>query len=38
MDARQVRDDLQRFKQVVEALGQDTGAWRGEVHSGQRRR
>ncbi len=38
MDARQVREDLQRFKQVVEALGQDTGAWRGEVHSGQRRR
>jgi uncharacterized membrane protein len=38
MDTRQVREDLQRFKQLVEALGQETGAWRGEVHSGQRRR
>ena len=37
MDARQVQEDLQRFKQVVEALGEETGAWRGEVHSGQRR-
>ena len=37
MDARQVGEDLQRFKQLVEALGQETGAWRGEVHSGQRR-
>jgi uncharacterized membrane protein len=38
MDTRQVQEDLQRFKQFVEALGQETGAWRGEVHSGQRRR
>jgi uncharacterized membrane protein len=37
LDNRQVREDLERFKQVVEALGQETGAWRGEVHSGQRR-
>jgi uncharacterized membrane protein len=37
MDARQVREDLERFKQLVEVLGQETGAWRGEVHSGQRR-
>ena len=37
LDTRQVREDLQRFKQLVEALGQETGAWRGEVHSGQRR-
>jgi uncharacterized membrane protein len=37
MDARQVQEDLERFKQVVEALGEETGAWRGEVHSGQRR-
>ena len=37
MDARQVQEDLQRFKQVVETLGEETGAWRGEVHSGQRR-
>jgi uncharacterized membrane protein len=37
LDNRQVREDLERFKQVVEVLGQETGAWRGEVHSGQRR-
>jgi uncharacterized membrane protein len=37
LDTRQVREDLQRFKQLVEALGRETGAWRGEVHSGQRR-
>ena len=38
VDTRQVRQDLERFKQLVEALGQETGAWRGEVHSGQQRR
>ena len=37
LDNRQVREDLERFKQLVEALGQETGAWRGEVHSGHRR-
>ena len=37
MDARQVQEDLQRFKQLVEALGTETGAWRGEVRSGERR-
>ena len=36
MDARQVQEDLQRFKQLVEALGTETGAWRGEVRSGER--
>jgi uncharacterized membrane protein len=38
LDNRQVREDLERFKQLVEVLGRETGAWRGEVHSGQRRR
>jgi uncharacterized membrane protein len=37
LDNSQVQEDLERFKQVVEVLGQETGAWRGEVHSGQRR-
>ena len=37
LDSRQVQEDLGRFKQLVEALGQETGAWLGEVHSGQRR-
>jgi uncharacterized membrane protein len=27
--------DLQRFKHFVERRGQETGAWRGEVHGGQ---
>jgi uncharacterized membrane protein len=38
LDTRQIREDLERFKQLVEALGQETGSWRGEVHAGQRRR
>jgi uncharacterized membrane protein len=37
-DSRQVREDLQRFKEVVEALGTEAGAWRGEVHAGERQR
>jgi uncharacterized membrane protein len=37
LDSRQVSEDLQRFKQLVEALGTETGAWRGEVHAGERR-
>jgi uncharacterized membrane protein len=37
MDTRQVREDLERFKQLVEAIGSETGAWRGEVHAGERR-
>jgi uncharacterized membrane protein len=35
-DSRQVKGDLERFKQVVEGLGTETGAWRGEVEQGQR--
>jgi hypothetical protein len=31
-----VKGDLERFKQVVEGLGTETGAWRGEVEQGQR--
>jgi uncharacterized membrane protein len=37
MDTRQVSEDLERFKQLVEAIGTETGAWRGEVHAGERR-
>lgn len=33
--ARQVQEDLQRLKQMMETQGQETGAWRGEVHGGQ---
>jgi uncharacterized membrane protein len=37
LDSRQVDADLQRFKQLVETTGAETGAWRGEVHAGERR-
>jgi uncharacterized membrane protein len=29
---RQVKGDLERFKQYVESRGTPTGAWRGEIH------
>ena len=28
---RRVEGDLERFKQFIEARGQETGAWRGEI-------
>jgi uncharacterized membrane protein len=37
VDSRQVAADLKRFKQLVETMGAETGAWRGEVHAGERR-
>ena len=30
-DDRQVKDDLERFKKLIENRGAETGAWRGEV-------
>ena len=30
-----VKGDLERFKKFIEARGVETGAWRGEIHSGQ---
>jgi uncharacterized membrane protein len=38
IDSRQVKAELERFKELVEALGVETGAWRGEVHAGERQR
>ena len=35
-DSRRVKGDLDRFKEFIEARGRETGAWRGEVESGQR--
>lgn len=29
--SRRVSGDLERFKEFIEARGQETGAWRGEV-------
>jgi uncharacterized membrane protein len=30
-DQRRVRSDLERFKEMIEARGHESGAWRGEV-------
>jgi uncharacterized membrane protein len=35
---RRVKGDLERFKVFIEAHGHETGAWRGEVHGGERTR
>ncbi len=35
VDDRGVRADLERFKQLVESAGPETGAWRGEVREGE---
>jgi uncharacterized membrane protein len=37
IDSRQVAADVKRFKQLVETIGAETGAWRREVHAGERR-
>jgi uncharacterized membrane protein len=31
MDSRRVQGDLDRFKELIESRGGETGAWRGEV-------
>jgi uncharacterized membrane protein len=33
-DDRQVEGDLERFKELVERRGTETGAWRGEIEDG----
>ena len=35
VDDRGVRSDLERFKELVESRGTETGAWRGEVREGE---
>ena len=37
-DSRRVKGDLKRFKELVESRGVETGAWRGEIHEGERQR
>ena len=32
-DDRQVKQDLERFKDLIESRGQESGAWRGDVQS-----
>jgi uncharacterized membrane protein len=36
LDARRVRGDLDRFKELVESRGSETGGWRGEVSAGEK--
>ena len=36
MSNRAVKVDLQRFKELIESRGVETGAWRGEVVEGER--
>jgi uncharacterized membrane protein len=37
LDTRRVRGDLERFKELIESRGQETGAWRGEVSAGEKK-
>jgi uncharacterized membrane protein len=34
-DDRRVKDDLERFKELIEGRGSETGAWRGRVEHGE---
>jgi uncharacterized membrane protein len=34
LDARRVRGDLERFKDLIESRGTESGAWRGEISAG----
>jgi uncharacterized membrane protein len=36
LDARRVRGDLERFKELIESRGVESGAWRGEVAAGRK--
>ena len=36
LDARRVRGDLERFKELVKNRGTETGGWRGEVSAGKK--
>jgi uncharacterized membrane protein len=36
LDLRSVECDLERFKEVIESRGSESGAWRGEVEAGQK--
>ena len=35
-DDRRVKADLERFKEMIESRGQESGAWRGEVEQGEK--
>ena len=35
-DERQIKGDLERFKEFIESRGTASGAWRGEINEGER--
>jgi uncharacterized membrane protein len=37
IDLRRVKGDLERFKELVETHGSESGAWRGEIEAGQKK-
>ena len=37
MDTRSIKGDLERFKELIEARGVETGAWRGTIEHGSTR-
>src|SRR3954470_9732613 len=37
LDSRRIRGDLDRFKELVESRGEESGAWRGEIEAGQKK-
>jgi uncharacterized membrane protein len=36
LDSRRIRGDLERFKQLLESRGAESGAWRGEIREGEK--
>ena len=37
LDTRRVQGDLERFKELIESRGQESGAWRGKVEAGDKK-
>jgi uncharacterized membrane protein len=37
LDTRRVRGDLERFKELIESRGTESGAWRGKVEAGEKK-
>lgn len=38
LDSKRVRGDLDRFKELIEGRGEESGAWRGEVEAGEKKK
>src|SRR6188472_2670532 len=37
LDKQRIKGDLERFKELVESRGEESGAWRGEIQAGQKK-